>query len=106
MMRASSSTAPTVGACGGQLAGQHRQDRIVAQPAVVIEVRITQRDADDALHQQGFDGVSGDGRIAAILEAGGGSGRAPCRWRRAATPGVGGDGAAVEGRNDAAALNR
>ena len=38
-----------------QLAGQHRQHRVVPQFVVVVQVLIAQRNADHALHHHGLD---------------------------------------------------
>jgi hypothetical protein len=38
---------------------------------VIVEVFVAQCDADDTLHRQGFDGMFGEHRVAAVLEAGG-----------------------------------
>src|SRR5205807_207240 len=47
----------TILATGRQLAGQHRHGRVVAQLVVVDQVFVAQRQREDPLTDQGFDGV-------------------------------------------------
>ncbi len=58
-----------VGAVRLELADQGRQHRIVAQLVVVDEVLVAQREAADALHQQGLDGVLDELLTAPVGEA-------------------------------------
>ena len=70
-----------------ELAGQHRQHRIVPQLIVIVEVLVAQRQAEDALADQRRHRVLDQLGVAAVAEAGGkaidqtGS---PCRSRPAA----------------------
>jgi hypothetical protein len=52
-----------------ELAGECRQHRVVAQLVVVDEILVPQRDAADALHEHGLDGVLHELRRAAVGEA-------------------------------------
>ncbi len=56
---------------GGELAGQDRQHRVVSQLVMIDEVFVTQRDAEDALHQQRLHRVLDERRMACIGEAAG-----------------------------------
>ncbi len=51
-----------------KLAGEGRQHRVVAQLVVVDQILVPQRDAADALHEHGLDGVLHELRHAAVGE--------------------------------------
>jgi len=53
-----------------ELAEQHAQNRIAAKVIVVVEVLITQRQAEDALRDQSPERMDGHEPIAAVGEAG------------------------------------
>src|SRR3954453_8610586 len=94
---------------GRQLARKRCQHRIMAELVVVVEVLITQRNANNPLHHQRLDGMLGVGRIAAVLEAGRqapGQAQHPVRRPQQQCAGVGGDGAAIKGRNNRATFSR
>jgi hypothetical protein len=59
-----------VGARGGQLVRQDRHDWIVAQLVMVVEVLVAQVRCRRCAASPGLDGVFGEERIAAVLEAG------------------------------------
>ncbi len=61
----------TVRALGRQLAGEHRESRIVAQLVMIVEVVIAQRQAENALTDQGLDRVLEQRRIPTVGETGG-----------------------------------
>ena len=54
-----------------ELAGQHRQHRVMPQFVVVVQVLVAERDADDALHHHGLDLVLHQFGGARVGEAGG-----------------------------------
>jgi hypothetical protein len=56
----------TILAAGRQLAGQHRHGRVVAQLVVIDQVFVAQRQREDPLTDQGFDGVLDQLRRAAV----------------------------------------
>src|SRR3954447_1981908 len=68
----------------------------MAQLVVVVEVLITERNADNPLHHQRLDGVLGIGRVAAVLKAGR---QTPGQAQQQGSS-ITGDGAAVKGGND------
>ncbi len=93
------------GQCGAvaagalDLAGDEPQDGIVAQLVVVVQILVAQGEADDALGDEGGEGVFGEARIPVVGEAGGDAleqargSSDPAEQQR---PGVGGDRAPVE----------
>ncbi len=89
-----------------QLASQHREHRVAAQLVVVVQVLITQSNADHALHHHGLDRVFHQLRCARIGEAGGEPLRQPDRsvgLAQQQRAGIGGDRTTVErGHNIAA----
>jgi hypothetical protein len=56
-------------AARGKLAGQHRQDRIVAQLVVIDQIPVAQRDPEDALADQSADRMLDQFRRQAVAEA-------------------------------------
>src|SRR4051812_12631077 len=75
----------------------------MAELVVVVEVLITQRNADNPLHHQRLDGMLGVGRIAAVLEAGrqtSGQAQHPVRRPQQQYTSIAGDGAAIKGGNN------
>jgi hypothetical protein len=76
---------------------------------VVVEILITERNADNPLHHQRLERMLGVGQIAAVLEAGRQAARqaqhsirGPQQQRTSVT----GDGAAVKRRNDRTSFSR
>ena len=99
----------TVGPLCLQLAGQHRQHRVMAQVVVVVQVLIAKRDADDALHHHGLDLVLHQLRGACIGEAGGkplGQPDRPVGLAEQQGAGIRGDRATVEARPPRGGLRR
>src|SRR3954469_1326658 len=75
----------------------------MAELVVVVEVLITQRNANNPLHHQRLDGMLGVGRIAAVLEAGRqtpGQAQHPVRRPQQQRTSIAGDGAAIKGGNN------
>ncbi len=76
------------GAACLQLAGEHGQHRVVPQVVMVDQVLVAERDAEDALADQGGDLMLDPLRIAGVAEAAGEArdeaDRSPDRRRRAA----------------------
>ena len=75
---------------------------------MVVEVLVSECDADDALHDQGLDRVFDEGGVAAVLEAGGefaGQAEHLVGGAKQQRTGIGGDGAAVEGGDDGTAFD-
>ena len=60
-----------VGAPGRELAGEDRQHRVVAELVMIDEVLMAERDAEDALADQGGDLVLDPLRRPRVAEAGG-----------------------------------
>ena len=92
-----------------ELAGQHRQGRVLAKLVVVVEVFIAQRQAEDALAQQRLQPVLDQARIAPVGEALGEPADQPkalVQLSQQQRPGVGGDRAAVEPAHHHFAFNR
>ena len=75
---------------------------------MVVQVLVAQRDADDALHEQGFEPVLGVGLVMTILEAGGetaGQAENPVGGTQQKRTCVRRHGAAVEDSNHGAAFD-
>ena len=53
---------------GRQLAGQHRHHGIMPKLVMVVHVLISQRDANNPLHHQGFDRMLDVARVTAVPE--------------------------------------
>jgi len=89
----------TVLAPGGELAGQHRQDRVVPQLVVVVEILVAERQPEDPLADQRLDRMLDRLRYPRIAEASGelpdDPGR-PARLPKQQCAGIGADHAAVE----------
>ena len=60
----------TIGPACRELAGQHGHDRIVAKHVVIDEVLIAEREPQNALADQGRDGMFGADRVPTVTEAG------------------------------------
>ena len=54
-----------------ELAQKHAQNRIAAQVVVVVEVLIAERQAEDALRDQGLERMNGEQRAAVVAKASG-----------------------------------
>ena len=70
---------------------------------MVVEILITERNADNPLHHQRLNRMFGVGWIAAVLEAGGqtpGQAQHPVSGPQQQRTGVTGDGATIEGGNN------
>jgi hypothetical protein len=98
-----------VAACGCQFVRKRRQHRVMAELVVVVEVLITQRNADNPLHHQRLHRMLDIGRIAAVLETDRqamGQAQHPIRRSQQQRTGVTGDGATVKRRNNRASFSR
>jgi hypothetical protein len=92
----------TIPAARRQLAGQHRQRRVVAQLVVIDQILITQRNPEHALSDQRLDRVLDQRRRAAIGETRGkplDHSDRPIRRPQQQRPGIRGHPAAVEPRH-------
>ena len=81
----------------------------MAELVVVVEILITERNADNPLHHQRLERMLGVGGIAAVLEAGRqatGQPQHPIRGPQQQGTSVAGDGATIEGCNDRASFSR
>jgi hypothetical protein len=81
----------------------------MAELVVVIEILITERNADNPLHHQRLDGMLGIGRVAAVPKAGRqatGQAQHPVGCPEQQRTRIAGDGAAVKRRNDRASFSR
>jgi hypothetical protein len=91
-----------------ELAGEGRQHRVVAQLVMVDQILVPERDAADALHEHGLDGVLHQLRRPAVGEAARQAPHQPERPIRGAQqqrPGIRSDLATVEGSDHLAASN-
>jgi hypothetical protein len=80
----------------------------MAKLVMVVEILITERNADNPLHHQRLDRMLGIGGIAAVPKAGrqaAGQPQHPVRRPQQQRTGVAGNGAAVKGCNDRASLS-
>jgi hypothetical protein len=97
-----------VAAMSLQLAGQHRQGRVLAQFIVVVEVLISQRQTEDTLAHQRLQSVLDQARVAAIDEAAGEPPhqlKTPVHLPQQQRPGVGRDHTTVEAGHHLLALH-
>ena len=81
----------------------------MAKLVVVVEILITERNADNPLHHQRLDGMLGIGRIAAVPKASRqatGQAQHPIGRPEQQRTRVAGDGATIKGRNNRASFSR
>jgi hypothetical protein len=93
----------------GELAGEHRQDRIVPDLVMVDQVLVSERDPEDALADKGCDIMLDAIGSARVGEAGGEAPDevdGPIRGAEQQRAGIGCDRSAIEGRHDGPPFDR